>query len=121
MTVNLSDFPLEKYNDHMYEGQASEYKGCTSQIDRELKKISVELGKVDKMLGIDPEKSKDLLTYNVIVGNTEIKDEIDSLCSNLGNFSDVLVKKGSEIDLKNARYRQETAIAKEEAKLNQEV
>lgn len=117
MEVDLSRFPLENYNDHKYEGQASEYGSCVTEIDTTLNDVYTELSKVDEMLGIDPESAKDMLSYNVIVCNQEIKDEITALCAGLEGYSSVMLEKGKEIDKDKAIVKQEEAISQERTRL----
>ena len=117
MAIDLSKFPVENYNDHKYEGQAGEYGNSVNDVSTELNNVYVQLSKVDEMLGIDPENSKDLLTYNVIVSNQEIKDEIESLCNGMEGYVSVMVEKGKEIDIDKATVKQAEAISQEKARL----
>ena len=117
MAIDLSKFPVENYNDHKYEGQAGEYGNSVNDVSTELNNVYVQLSKVDEMLGIAPENSKDLLTYNVIVSNQEIKDEIESLCNGMEGYVSVMVEKGKEIDIDKATVKQAEAISQEKDRL----
>ena len=117
-TVNLSNFPLEKFNDHKYEGQADEYRDCIFQIDERLVSVKTELDAVDKVLGIDPESSKDMLSYHVIVSNKEIQDELEALCAGLDTYSSVMHEEGVRIDEEKAKEKQTNAINEEQARLD---
>ena len=81
-----------------YVNEAASYSGSVSRVEGELETAKTSLGNVDRELGLDPENVHDLLTYNVIVGNKEIKDEIDSLVSDLGNYKSLISTKAEEID-----------------------
>ena len=121
MALDLSELNnLEQFNDHKFEEQATEYKECVTKVDEALEKISIKLKEVDDKLGIDPENSKDLLTYNVIVSSKEIKDELELLSNSVDSYADVIMSKGKMLDEDKALEKQTVAIddaKSEEAKL----
>jgi len=81
-----------------YGSEAASYSGSVSKVESELETAKIYLDNVDKELGLDPENVHDLLSYNVIVGNKEIKSEIDTLVSNLGIYKSLISTKADEID-----------------------
>jgi hypothetical protein len=101
-------------NPNKYKNQASEYSGMVSGINSELGVALSELGVVNDTLGFnavesagvaagDASSCKDVLTYNVIVSNEEIKSEITSLQSELGVYTSVLSNKAKEFDEEELR------------------
>ena len=111
MALDLSEFKnLEQFNDHKFEEQATEYKRCVTNVDEANESIYVRLKQVDDKLGIDPESSKDLLTYNVIVSSKEIKDELELLSTNIDSYAEVIMSKGEMLDEDKALEKQAEAI-----------
>ncbi len=121
MALDLSELNnLEQFNDHKFEEQATEYKECVTKVDEAIESIYIKLKEVDDKLGIDPENSKDLLTYNVIVSSKEIKDELELLSNSVDSYADVIMSKGKMLDEDKALEKQTVAIddaKSEEAKL----
>ena len=85
--------------------QASQYSSGINSLESQLDSTMTKLTRVDEELGLDPENAKDALTYNVIVSNQEIKDEIDSLMSDLNNYKSVMTSKAKAIDDRIAREK----------------
>ena len=96
-------------NPNKYKNQASQYNGSVSSVKGELEVALSELNRVNETLGFSNSESSgiattgpgycnDILTYNVIVSNEEIKTEIKNIDSDLGMYSSLISKKASELD-----------------------
>ncbi len=101
-----------------YMVEAGEYNDNVSSIIRDLDNAQQKLEMVDKMLGIDPENSKDVLSYNVIISNGEIKEELDGLVSDLNNYTGLV---SSEAKIIDARIEEEERLAREAEKRKKEL
>ncbi len=70
-----------------YVPQAEDYSSNVSTLQGKLTEAITELNNVENSLGLDPENAHDILTYNVIVGNNEIKEEITGLVDDLNFYT----------------------------------
>jgi hypothetical protein len=104
-------FVKDKFKD-----EATDYQGGIISLNKSLTSVTTSLENVDKILGLDPENSKDILSYNVIISNQEIKDEIRELTMDLDIYSSLVMNKAIEIDnIKEEEERQRLALLASEA------
>ncbi|MBP5684708.1 MAG: hypothetical protein J6X02_05590 [Bacilli bacterium] len=110
----------EYYEPDKYTNQAKEYNKCVDDVNTSLDNAIVELDNVNKLLGLDSESAKDVLTKNVLVGNEEIKDEIKYLVDDLDNYTTVISKVATDLDIEleaeaiAIRNAMDSAVAVEE-------
>ena len=88
-----------------YMEEASRYSSGVETYKTHLEETMNNLKKIDNSLGFNENDAKDMLTYNVIVSNQEIQSEIESLVSNLDNYTNIITTKAKEIDLEEERER----------------
>lgn len=106
-----------------YEPQSEEYGANVGTLKEKLASAIAELDGVENTLGLDPENAHDILTYNVIIGNSEIKDEIKTLVSDLDFYTSEVSDQAKKFDQEDeAEFnRQEDArIASLQAQANDE-
>jgi hypothetical protein len=106
-----------------YEPQSEEYGANVGTLKEKLASAIAELDGVENTLGLDPENAHDILTYNVIIGNSEIKDEIKTLVSDLDFYTSEVSDQAKKFDQEDeAEFnRQEDArIASLQAQANEE-
>ena len=95
-------------NPNKYKNQASEYSASVSHVNSDLSVALSELNQVNEILGFSNNEAKgvstgtngcdDILTYNVLVGNEEIKSEIESIQNDLGMYTGLISSKATELD-----------------------
>lgn len=81
-----------------YIEEAISYSENVSKVEAEISTAMLLLDNVANMLGIDVNNVKDTLSYNVIVSNQEIKDELKKLNNDLEGYTGALASTASEID-----------------------
>ena len=81
-----------------YEPQSEEYGANVGTLKEKLASAIAELDGVENTLGLDPENAHDILTYNVIIGNSEIKDEIKTLVSDLDFYTSEVSDQAKKFD-----------------------
>lgn len=81
-----------------YVPQSDEYNSSVNSLKENLDSALTELNNVENTLGLDPENAHDILTYNVIIGNNEIKDEITNLVSDLEFYTGEVAEAAKNFD-----------------------
>ena len=81
-----------------YAPQAEGYNNSVTKLKEKLVDVQEELDKVDDTLGLDPENAHDILTYNVIIGNAEIKDEVEALVNDLDFYTGEITDAADRFD-----------------------
>ena len=88
-----------------YKSQARDYNNKITGVNEKLNTVLTELNKVDNVLGLDPNNANDALTYNVLISNSEIKKEVDSLVSDLGRYGLLISEKAEILDNEEMQKR----------------
>ncbi len=84
-----------------YISQVISYTSSVANITSELSSTLDDLKEVENLLSYyDANTTKDLLTYNVLVSNQDVYDEIDSLIHEMEQYIYPLKNKASELDAK---------------------
>ena len=81
-----------------YKEQAIKYNNKITDVNERLNSALTELNGVDTVLGLDPNNAHDVLTYNVLVSNNEIKTEIMDLVSDLSVYGQAITNKAEMLD-----------------------
>lgn len=118
----MADFERRTFTPK-YEPQSEEYGANVGTLKEKLASAIAELDGVENTLGLDPDNAHDILTYNVIIGNSEIKDEIKTLVSDLDFYTSEVSDQAKRFDQEDeAEFnRQEDArIASLQAQANEE-
>ena len=95
----MADLTRRKF-EPKYVPQSEEYNSSVGTLKGNLDSALEELNKVENTLGLDPENAHDILSYNVIIGNSEIKEEITTLVSDLDFYT-------SEVSAQAKRFDEE--------------
>lgn len=93
-----------------YKKEASNFNGNIDKVNSSLESAITSLNMVDEVLGFDAEGKNDILTYNVIASNEEIKSEIKDIKDNIrmnGSTIDVIAKKLDEEEKRQYELEQE--------------
>lgn len=85
-------------NPNKYKNQASEYSASVAATKGALESTMSCLNGVSNVLGLDPNNTNDVLSMNVIVGNEEIKAEVEALSADIGKYSGLISTKAKELD-----------------------
>ena len=81
-----------------YTEEAFLYKKMVSNNLSKIDDIKVRIENIKKELKFDVENVKDILTYKTAVCSQEIETELESLTSNLNNYSKMVYDSAVEID-----------------------
>ena len=92
-----------KYIPNYYKNQAAKYSGVVNKVNGKLDGAMSAISSINSILSVGKDSSNDLLTYNVISGNEEIKNEIMTIQSNLGIYNALINAKAGELDKEEKR------------------
>ena len=99
----MSNFIPYHFNPTKYRSEAATYSGSVSSVIGSLNSAMTSLNKVNSEIGFDTKGSNDLLSFNVISSNEEIKSEITNLESDLNKYSSFITTKAVELDAEAKR------------------
>ncbi len=83
-----------------YSSEAQTYASSVNAVNSELEVILNKINEIGRKFDINKE-IKDMLTYNVIISNSEIASEVSTIIDSLHSFSSLIRSRANTLDENN--------------------
>ena len=81
-----------------YQSESANYGLKVSSSTEILDDVFSDLSSIEEEFGIDPDTTQDMLTYNVITSNSEIKSEVEDLTNLLNSYKSLIASRAYILD-----------------------